>query len=132
MLGMRTTVDNDTKRVAAAADKAQFRNFGHASARIAKDAKASIQRGRTASEEGEPPRTRLVPGHNLRGAIRYAADKEGGLIGPIHSFIGTSGEAHEFAGQYEGDTFAERPFMGPALEQNTARFAQDWASSIGE
>lgn len=132
MIGATTKTTMNAKAVTDAKERAAFRNFGHAAARISKDAKASIRKSQNASDPGEPPKTRARGGKNLRSAIRYAANKEGAVIGPMASMVGTSGEPHEFGGEYRGQTFDKRPFMRPALEQNLDRFGGDWAGSIGE
>jgi len=69
----------------------------------------------------------------LPRAIVYDNDKESdtAVIGPRESVVGTSGEAHEFGGDYKGQDFPERPFMGPALDKNIDRFASSFAGSIG-
>lgn len=122
------TVDN-TKAVKAASDKTAFRNFGHASASIRKDAAASIEVSEDPSAPGEPPHTRkrLLP-----RAMRFAYDKEGAVIGPTASIAGQAGAVHELGGRYKGMTFPERPYMFPALERNIPRFAGSWQGSIGE
>jgi len=132
MFGMTANVQDTTKRVEDAAEKATFGSFGHGAARISKDAKESIETSPVPSKPDEPPHTRGKQGHNLRGAIRFDADKEGALIGPLHSLVGTAGEAHEFGGRHRGETFDERSFMGPALLRNLDRLAGDWEGSIGE
>ena len=132
MFGFAAKTEDTTDRVKQAANKATFENSRHGLFRISKDAKASIKKRKTPSKPGEPPTTRGRGGHNLRGAIFVAADKEFGIAGPRASVVGEAGEAHEFGGEYRGDQFDERSFMGPALEANMDRFASDWANSIGE
>lgn len=130
MIGMMVKTEGMTKRVADAAEKAAFRNFGHAAARISKDAKASLVTAIGPSSPGTPPHTHR--GAYLRRAVRFAADKEGAVIGPMASIVGQAGEAHEFGGGFRGQDYPERPFMGPALAKNLGRFAGDWAGTIGE
>lgn len=132
MFGMRVTIADQTKQVSNAADKAAFRNFAHAAARISKDAKASIDKSTEPSDPGDPPHTRGRGGHNLRGAIRFNATKDDAVVGPIASFVGQAGAAHEFGGEFRDQVYPERPFMWPALRANVDRFAKDWAGSIGE
>jgi hypothetical protein len=122
----------DTKKIEAAASRAQFENLRHAGFRISKDAKASIKKSKEPSDKGEPPTTRGKGGHNLRGAIFVDSEKDSVIIGPRASFVGDAGEAHEFGKTRKGDQFDERPFMGPALAENVDRFASDWHGSIGE
>ena len=129
MFGLSTQVESRFNRVKKAADDASFRNFGHAAASIAKDARSSIQKSPVASEPGTPPNTRRG---RLAGAIRYAADMEGAVIGPRFSVAGASGTAHEFGATYKGRDFLERPFMGPALERALPRFLDGWRGSITE
>jgi len=130
MFGATFKLIDTSKRVTAAADKAAFKNFAHAAARISKDAKASIEKTDGPSLPGSPPHTHR--GSFLRRGIRFAADKQGAVIGPMASVVGEAGSAHEFGGEFKGSDFPERPFMGPALEQNIDRFASTWQGSIGE
>jgi hypothetical protein len=118
------------RKVEKAADKAQFRNFFHAAARIRKDAAASIERAEGPSLPGQPPHThRRV---FLRRAWRFAADKEGAVIGPRASIVGQAGAIHEFGGTFRGQEFPARPTALPALERNVNRFATDGEGTIGE
>lgn len=117
-------------KVQDAAEKAAYRNFGHAAASISKDMKASLLKSSGPSEPGDPPHTHK--GVYMRRAVRYAANKEGAVIGPRASIVGESGAAHEFGETYRGTDYPERPFAGPALERNESRFAGLWRGSIGE
>lgn len=132
MFGMSVKLEDLTRNVVKATDRAAFRNFSHAAARISKDVKASIEKDDDPSEPGEPPHTRGRGGHNLRGAIRFDATKEDAVIGPLASYVGQAGAAHEFGGEFRGQTFPARPFMEPALLANLDRFANEWEGSIGE
>lgn len=132
MFTVKATTTNDMQRVAKAAERAQFRNLGHAAARISKDAKASIVTDQDPSAPGTPPHTKAAAGHNLRGAIRYDSNKEDAVIGPLASFVGEAGRAHEKGEEFRGQDYPERPFMLPALEKNLDRFAADWKGSITE
>lgn len=161
MIGMKVKIEDTMNRVEDAAEKAAYRNFGHAAASIAKDAKSTIRRapkavgkssqagtkrdskGRFVKGSGKKKRTRGAqvssppgtPPYTRRGqlkrAIKYAANKDGAVIGPEFSKVGVSAEAHEFGKQYKGADYPDRPFMGPALQRNINRFAQSWAGSIG-
>lgn len=127
MFGATCKTEDNTQRVIDAAEKAAFRNFGHAAARIRKDAAGSIKKGKDPSKPGDPPTTRRRRGKNLAVAIRYDADKESAVIGPRRSVIGEAGAIQEHGEEHE-----PRPFMEPALEGNLGRFAADWGGSIGE
>lgn len=129
MVALVHKLDLHFGRIEKAANKGAYRNFGHAAASIRKDAIASIETSPESSPAGSPPHTRR---RQLPNAIRYDADAEGAVIGPVFSVVGTAGEAHEIGGSYRGQIFPERPFMGPALNRNLDRFASGWAGSIGE
>ncbi len=131
MFGLTVQVDDQTKRVADAADTTTFRNLGHAAASIRKTAMAEITNAEGPSEPGTPPHSRRG---QLRRAIKFDVDKasETAVIGPEASIVGEAGAAHEFGGEFRGQDYPERPFMEPALEANVDRFASEWAGSIGE
>lgn len=153
MFGLSVKVENKLQKVEQAAEKAAFKNFGHAAASIRKDAIASIKdaptgdRGRDSrgrftkakridagSPPGTPPYThgKGKRGRRIKKAILYAADKEGAVIGTAYSKFGTAGSPHEHGGSYKGQIFAERPFMFPALLRQAGRFAGSFAGSIGQ
>lgn len=120
--------EDRTNDVLGAAERAAFRTFSQAAFAIRETAVRSIVRARGPSPPGQPPHTHR--GAYLRRAIRYAANREGAVIGPMASVVGTAGQAHEFGGPHRDAIFPERPFMGPALEQNLDRFAIGWSGSI--
>jgi len=130
MIGLMVRTQDTTKRVSDAADSGTFRSFSKAAFSISSDAKASLTTADGPSAPGQPPHTHR--GEYLRKAVRYAADKEGAVIGPIASVVGDSGAAHEFGEEYRGQDYPERPFMAPALERATPRLADDWSGSVGE
>jgi phage gpG-like protein len=128
-------------RIEAAATKAAFENIGHAAASLRKDAIASIIQAEGASAPGTPPHTHTggltkkgkVRRGKLQRAITFDVDKakESAVIGPRESVVGASAAAHEFGGSYKGQSYPERPFMGPALTRAESRFAASFAGSIG-
>lgn len=153
MFGMNVKIDDTTHRVKVAADKAVIKNVRHAAGSVMKEARKSIQRApkvkstvaakvktnkpgkktrtfvrRPGSPPGTPPYTKRG---QLKRAIKYSADKDNALIGPEFSLVGTSGEAHEFGGEYKGGEFDERAFMEPALDRVSPRFAASFSGSIG-
>lgn len=153
MLGLSVKIVEDFTKIMTASQEAAFKNFGHAAASIRKDAIASIkdaptgERGRDSrgkftkakridagSPPGTPPYThgKGKRGRRIKKAILYAADKEGAVIGTAYSKFGTAGSPHEHGGSYKGETFAERPFMFPALLRQAGRFAGLFAGSIGQ
>ena len=130
MIRFEVTTQDHTDKVVKAADKAQFRNFGHAAASIRKDAAASIEKADGPSALGSPPHThkRVF----LRRALRFSVSKTDAVIGPVASVVGDVGQVHEFGGRRGDQQFPARPFMYPALERQSDRFAGQWSGSIGE
>ncbi len=140
MIGLKNfKFDDQTKRVADAAEKATFRNVRHAAAAIRRDAIESIQQADGPSAPGSPPHTHTggitkkgnTRKGNLQRAIAYDTDKDSAVIGPRESVVGLAGQAHEMGESFHGTDYDERPFMGPALDKNLDRFASSWQGSIG-
>ncbi len=142
MLGLKFAIDSLTpQRVTDAADRATFRNLGHAAATIRKTAQASIEQAEGPSPVGSPPHTHTggvtKKGRPRKGelqrAITYDVDQaaQDAVIGPRESVVGLSAYAHELGAEHMGQDFPERPFMGPALEDNADRVAPEWAGSVG-
>ena len=131
MIGIAVQIVDRLARVKAAADKAGYRNLGHAAASLRKTAALSIERSDEPSAPGEPPHTRRG---QLPRAIRFDVDRtrQEAVIGPRASVVGEAGAAHEFGEEFRGTDYDERPYMGPALDVSLDRFASDWAGSIGE
>lgn len=132
MIEVKATAEMQPQKIEKAADKATYNNLRHAGFSIGKAAKASILKSREPSEPGKPPTTRGRGRKNLRAAIFTSSDKESVIVGPRASYVGDSGEAHEFGKRRLGDSFDERPFMAPALAASLSRFARDWQGTIGE
>ena len=78
---------------------------------------------------GQPPHTHTK---RLPQAIKYAVEKKTGsvVIGPDVESFGTAGKAHEHGGQFRGERYPRRPFMGPALEKTKERLPKMWAGSV--
>jgi hypothetical protein len=127
MIGFGFRFVDETQAVVKAVDKGAYRSLSHAAASIRKSAIESIVTSKGPSPAGQPP-------HTLRGLLRRAivffADKEGAVIGPTLSRFGTAAQAHEFGGRYKKQVYPKRPFMGPALERNLARFAKAWGGEV--
>lgn len=130
MIELKVTTEFKPAPVEKAVEKAAFRNFGHAAASISKDVKSTLEKAAGPSAPGTPPHTHK--GAFLRRAVRFAADKEGAVIGPQESIVGQAGAAHEFGGEFRGADYPERPFMQPALERALPRLAEGWSGSVGE
>lgn len=144
MIGLEIKIEDTTPRVEAAAERAVFRNVGHAAATIRNEAIESIEPATGPSAPGTPPHTH-TSGVTQKGKVRRGElpraivfdqdrDAQSAIIGPRYSVVGESGAAHEgtLGGEYKGDEYPERPFMGPALDNNNDRFASSFAGSIGE
>jgi phage gpG-like protein len=123
-----TKIVNDVRKVREAADRAARRAFAKAAFRIGGVAIRSIKSSKLPSQPGDPPHTRK---RKLPRAISYFADALGAVVGPIASRAGDAGAAHEFGGEFRGQTYPARPFMGPALESQLDSFAGEFAGSIG-
>jgi len=160
MLAVNTRIIDESQRVVAAAERAGFKNLGHAIATVRKVAQASIKprpkvastktkktkrdkRGRFLKGSGKknkrrmqiasPPGTPPFTGRGLiRRAIRFWHDKESAIAGTLYSMIGTAGKPHEDGGPYKGQHYDQRAFMGPALNSESDRFALSFTGSIGE
>jgi phage gpG-like protein len=134
-----------TERVAKAARRAVYRAVEKTAFAIRTTAVGSIQRGAVEpqpsgkkksrkrarivpSAPGSPPHTRFG---QLKRSIVYAAAKGEAVIGPRGSIVGESATAHEFGGNYKGEDYPGRPFMGPALDSNLTKFGSSFAGSIG-
>lgn len=130
MFGISVDFESHVERVTAAADRAAKRVHSIVAFEIRKAAIGSIIKAEGPSDPGEPPHTHRR--QFLKRAVIYAADKDGAVIGPRHSAVGTSSQVHEFGGERFGAEYPERPFMSPALERNIDRFAGEWRGSIGE
>lgn len=131
MFGMKIKTEDGTFRVKQAAERARYKNLGHAAASIRLIASRSIKfrKKKVASAPGAPPHTHA--GKFLKRSIRFAASKRGAVIGPVASMVGRSGAAHELGGKYRGDEYPARPYMEPALEKAEPKFAGEWKGSIG-
>lgn len=142
MIGLNFTTAVELGKVMGLAEKAEFKNLGHAAASIRKTEIASFIPSDSPSAPGTPPHTRrrIVKSGKNKGKLRtgqiaravaFDVTKESGVIGPRESIVGTSASAHEFGGEYKGTIFPERSFALPALEKNTDRFAESFSGSIG-
>jgi phage gpG-like protein len=129
VIGFKFRWNFHPKRVRNAAERASYRNLGHAGASIRLTARRSIRRSKNPSKEGKPPHTRKG---QLKRSLRYAVDRqrERVLIGPTFTVVGRSAMAHEFGGKYKKQRYPARPFMGPALEKSKNRISKLWANSI--
>jgi hypothetical protein len=108
---------DETQKVAEATHRGIVRSLQKAAYAIYRSAKESIEQSDEPGEPGEPPHTKQG---QLPRSLRYDVDKDAeiAVIGPRATIIGTSAMAHEFGGEYKGEEYPERPFMGPALQRN--------------
>lgn len=117
----------------AAVKKATIRALKIAGFEIRQTAQESIESEpirRRSSLPGQPPKTHR--GNYLRRAILYSVeeDTETLVAGPSFNMVGTSARAHEFGGEYKGQEYPERPFMGPALEKNLQNIPLFWSNQV--
>ena len=129
MIGATTTASMDTTAIERAAEKAAYRNIGHALASIRKAAIASIVKSKKPSAVGTPIHTRAGFARRSIGYTRK--DNWGGYAGFDYRKIGTAMSVHEHGGRRKKQTYQKRPTMLPALLSNLDRFAASWKYSIG-
>ena len=140
MIGISATIDDNTQAISARLEKASVRLVGHAAASTRKRAIESIEPSDEPSPPGSPPHTRIRttkagksrPGQ-IQRAIAYAHDKSANVavVGPRHSVLGEAGQAHEFGGEFRGEDYDQRAFMGPALDATQTKFGDSFAGSLG-
>jgi hypothetical protein len=128
-LQMRIDGAFDSRQIEQAADRAAYRNIGHALASIRKTAIESIVKSRKPSSPGSPIHTKA--GFAKRSIGYTRADKYGGVVGFDYRRIGTAMSYHEHGGRRKRTTYPKRPTMLPALLSNLDRFAESWRYSIG-
>lgn len=129
MIDVKVKIEDRFKRVKQKANDASFKGLGHAGAALRLTARRSIRRGDKESAPGTPPHTRKG---QLKRSIVYAVEKQEQrvVIGPDHDIVGPVGKAHEFGGQFRGQEYDRRPFMGPALMKVKDRLPRQWAGSV--
>lgn len=131
MIEIDSDITSQFQKITDGMKSAAEKVFRKTAARIRKTAIENIQeapRGQ-ASKPGDAPHTHR--GRFLERAIRYDANKDGALIGPVASVVGEAGQLHEFGLERGGIDYPERPFMGPALDQNLSQFADEWRDIFG-
>lgn len=105
----------------------------HGAAKVRQIAIASIASAVGPSAPGHPPHTRRG---RLPRSILFAADMAGdeasAIIGPSAALMGPAARAHEFGGQFRGEYYPARPFMGPALDKSLDTFAGDFSGSLSD
>jgi hypothetical protein len=118
MLGaILKSFEDKTAAVLKAAHDGSVRALQKAAFAIFKTAQSEIEQDPKPAPPGKPPHTRRG---QLKRAMRYSVERaeEYAAIGPRESLVGASAAAQEFGGQYKGEEYPQRPFMGPALEEN--------------
>jgi len=130
MIGATVKIEDKTKQVATAMDRAAFRSNAHAAAGIRKDAVQSITVSSEPSPAGTPPHTRK---RQLNRSIRFYVDKQKkeAIVGPRASMVGNAGAIHEHGEMFMGEQFEARPFMRPALNRNLDRLIDLYRGSMG-
>ena len=117
-------------RVQHGADRANFRNLGHAAASIRKSVIGSIHVHPEPSPPGTPVHTRagLFKSSLFYDVSRVNVDA---VIGLAYSRVAISGEPHEKGTYYKGYKYRKRAFMFPGLEKAAPRLAAHWSGTIG-
>lgn len=93
------------------------------------DKAAELRDKAKSSPPGQPPRTRKGL---IRRSVLYAVDKQRleAVIGPSFQRIGKAASAHEHGGQYKGQRYPQRPFMGPTLDENLGMIPQKFKGAL--
>lgn len=109
-------------RIDAAKRRCMDRGLFKAAGFLRTDARRSIKQRKTAAPAGSPPATRKG---RLRKAIVFHVFRGLGraIVGPTANIVGPAGGAHEHGGQFRGESYPARPFMGPALVKTNTQFA---------
>lgn len=126
-------LDLHLRKINDAAARARSKVLGRQAGAVRLTARRSIRRRKKPSPRGRPPHTQTG---NLRRSILYAVlDEYSAVIGPAglgskSSSVGPSATAHEFGGEFRGDHYPQRPFMGPALAKITPKLPEHWRDAI--
>lgn len=133
MIGIQARFTDTSKRVEAAAEKANFRNLFHAAASVRKQTRESIERApkNIASAAGSPPHTHR--GQYLKRAVLFFVDapRDEAIIGFSAARVGDVGAVHEFGERRGRAQYPKRPTLGPVLEHSASRLGDEWRGSIG-
>jgi hypothetical protein len=148
VIWLKFKFEDNFKAVEKAERKASLRNLKVTAFSIRKDTIDSIVAAPAgeASAPGSPVHTRtrgtIKSGKNkgkkrlgqVQRATNYDVDQSAmnAAIGFRASVVGDSMNAHEFGGEYKGESYHERPTIGPALDKNIDRFGNSFSYSIGE
>lgn len=154
MITVRTRTSTDMGKVIRKARQESFKNLGHAGAALRKaasrkikkapmrvvrgadgkpvkdDSGKSVKEARPSSPGSPPHYTRKGP--NLKRAILFKVQRqqERVLIGPAFSMVGASASAHEHGGRFGDETFPQRSFMGPTLQEEMPRIPAMWRGVV--
>ena len=131
MIAMNVRVQFKPKRLRKKTKQGNVRSLFRAASFIRVTARRSIRtRKKKTAPAGRPPFTRGK--RRLKNAILFAVDRkrERALIGPDFQVVGPAGAIHEFGGQFRGERYDRRPFMGPALAKTKDKLPKMWAGSV--
>lgn len=126
-----------------------FKNMRHAAATVRRTAMAlfkpsAVTERRVIGSTGrrrkkkfyKPSPAGSAPGTatgRLRRSIFFEADDRAKsfFVGPRASTADQVAKAHEFGGNYKGQSYPARPFMKPALDKNLHRLGGQFTGSLG-
>jgi len=126
---MNVKIVSDFDAVLKRARESTFKNLGYIGGVTRKIAQNSIKIDPKPSAPGTPPHSRKGL---LKKAILYVVDKDkqSVIIGPTANVVGPAAEPHEHGGEFRGQVYAPRPFMGPALTKTLTKIDSMWKNSI--
>lgn len=122
---------------------------------IRQTAQAEIKFERGPSDPGSPPHSHrklyrakgkrrstkekfstrdLTKSGMLPGSILYDIERhpDAVVVGPSFAIVGESASPHEHGGEYKGQDYPERPFMGPALAEDIGELPGLLAEQMNE
>lgn len=127
MLKIGATIQSQQDSVLNAVKSRSRDAMAHLAAKVRLAAQSSITTSEEPSPPGSPPHTREG---QLRRAIVFSVGESDAIVGPRASVVGPIGELMEFGGEFFGQDYEARPFMGPALEEAIDDFAGQWSGSL--
>lgn len=125
MFGFDVKTEAHFERVSKAVADATPRALERMSIEVVQTARGLFIRSTDPSRAGSPPHSGTG---KLPDSIDFAVGPDDSLIGTRFSHVGKVGAVHEFGGEFMGQRFDRREFMGPALEIAAGgdRLTQEW------
>lgn len=112
-------------------DKGIFETLEHTAAAVRLTAFRLIFKRKGPSPKGTPIYSPEGKAKRPGAILFFVSDSEDfSVVGFSEGMMADSMRPHEHGGEYRGQTFPARPTMGPALEINSVRFADDFVDNL--